>query len=224
VSTPSADFNDSLDHRRRELLRTALLADVLDAMRRPGRCLGWDIVPLVPGMRLVGRAYTMSCERVSEPPEAPYQGLLRALDKVGPDDVLLIPANRANDVAVWGELVSHACRMRGAAGMVTDGLIRDAPQIRDLGFPVFARGTIPYDVNGRLEITGVGSTVAIDGVEIEHRSLVVGDDDGVVAVPPDLEAEAVAAALHKAQAESRFRDAVIAGELPSVAYERYGVL
>jgi 4-hydroxy-4-methyl-2-oxoglutarate aldolase len=212
------------DPARAARLRTALVSDALDRLGVSGRCLGWDIVPLRPGTRLVGRAFPVACVPAPGRPRVPYRGLLEALDRIGPHQVFVLPTGRSTRAAVWGELLSHACSARGASGAVTDGLVRDAAAVRPLGFPVFARGTIPSDINGRLEVTGVAERAVIDGVEVERGCLLVGDDDGVVAVPPDLEDEVVEAALAKARAEDRFREAVAAGELPSVAYRRHRVL
>src|SRR5207244_4022507 len=148
------------------LLRSANVSDALDALGRRGRCLGPKLEPLRPGTLLVGRAFTVAVVRVDRAPDVPYVGLLAALDAIGPDDVYIISSGGAADVSLWGELLSTIALARGAAGAICDGYVRDASVIRSLGFPVFAHGTMPLDINGRLEVTGHGAPVEIDGVTI----------------------------------------------------------
>jgi 4-hydroxy-4-methyl-2-oxoglutarate aldolase len=163
-------------------------------------------------------------ERVDAPPAVPYTGLLRALDAVPSGSIVVIPGGRARDAALFGELMATACLARGSAGALCEGNVRDLAAVRALGFPLFGCGTVPYDVDGRLEVVGHGAPVEIDGVLVEPGSLVVGDEDGVVVVPPDVEREVVTAAREKGEKESAFRDAVAAGMPPSEAYEKFGVL
>lgn len=208
----------------RRRLRSALVADVLDGLGLRHQCLGPGIVPLRSGDILVGRAFPVTAIEVDTPVEPPYQGLLRALDAIGRDDIFVYPTGRSSRAAVWGELVSTACLARGAAGALTDGLIRDTERIRALGFPVFARGTLPLDVNGRLEVVAHGTEALLDGVRIRAGDLIVGDADGVVVVPSDVETEAIELALAKDAREADFRSAVAAGTAPSVAFDKFKVL
>jgi len=206
-----------------DVLRTSLLSDALDRAGRRRQCLGPDVVPL-SGTRLEGRAYPLVLERADAPGEPPYQGLLRALDAVPAGAVLVLPGRRATDAALFGELMATACLGRGAAGAVCEGFVRDLPEVRAIGFALFGCGTVPYDMDGRLEVAGHGRPVEVDGVLIEPGALVVADHDGVVVVPTELEASVVAAALDKAAREDEFRAAIAAGMQPSEAYDRFGVL
>src|SRR6476620_10983213 len=132
-------------------LRTSLLADALDQEGRRRQCLAPDIVPL-SGRRLEGRAFPFVLERVDAPTDAPYRGLLRALDAVPAGAVVVIPGGRAPDAALFGELMANACLARGAAGALCEGYVRDLAEVRGLGFPLFGCGTVPYDIEGRIEV------------------------------------------------------------------------
>lgn len=211
----------------RAMISVSAIADALDTIDRRHQCLGWDIVPMTTTPRLVGRAYTVRTRSFSAPQTDKYDkyvGLLRALDSLGSDQVWVMATSRSDEVAVWGELVSTAAQAVGATGMVTDGLVRDLRQIRALGFPTFARGSIPHDIDGRLEVAGVEEGVEIDGVSIGFGDLIVADEDGVVVVPKSVESDVIEAALEKVTAENLFRVAVAQGTKPSVAFEKYGVL
>ncbi|MFC7404384.1 RraA family protein [Georgenia alba] len=208
----------------RERLTSPLLSDAIEALGGVPRCLGHDVAPLLPGSVVAGWAFPVRLERVDERPDVPYRGLLAALDAVGADEVFVVPTGRATDVAVWGELLSTSCQARGAAGAVTDGLVRDTRQVRGLGFPVFATGTLPLDINGRFEVVAHRVPAEVDGVGIEPGDLIFGDSDGVLVITAAEADTVVADALAKADGESRFRAAVAGGMLPGEAYERFGVL
>jgi 4-hydroxy-4-methyl-2-oxoglutarate aldolase len=208
----------------RARLRTALVSDVLDEMGFREQCLPHWIAPLVTGPVTVGRAFTAVHTPVQRVPAIPYQGLLKALDAVGQDDVFITSSSGLRDVALWGELVSTACMTQGAAGAVIDGLVRDVSTIAELRFPVYAGGAVPYDVNGRMELTDYGCPMSIGGVHIEPGCLVVADMDGVVVVPKDIEEDVVARAIQKSEQENEFRDAVRGGMSASEAFDTFNVL
>lgn len=209
----------------REVLRAALAADALDALGLRARFVGPGIAPLRPGARLVGWVFPVQLEPVEETPPVPYQGLLAAIEAVEADDVIVAACGRSDRAAVWGELISTACRARGAVGALTDGASRDVETIRGLErFEVFARGTLPADVNGRLEWGEHGAPVEIDGVSFAAGDLVVADDDGVVCVPREHVDAVVARVADKAAREGDFRRAVADGMSVTVAFDTFGVL
>ena len=96
--------------------------------------------------------------------------------------------------------------------------------IPSLGFPVFAQGTVPTDINGRLEVAGPAESIKVGGVLVTAADLVVGDDDGVVVVPAAVADEVVTRALEKGSGESGFREAVESGLSATDAYAKFGVL
>lgn len=205
-------------------LRAAHVADALDGVGLRGQCLPAGIQRVSGRGTMVGRALPVTARRVDHVPDERYPGLLRALDAVGRDDVFVMSADGREDVALWGELVSTAASARGAAGAVLDGLVRDTHVVQALGFPVFARGRMPADIHGRLEVVGHGDPIVVGGVEVVRGALVVADEDGVVVVPPAVEEEVMDRAMEKAVREDDFRQAVTEGMAPSAAFERFGVL
>jgi 4-hydroxy-4-methyl-2-oxoglutarate aldolase len=205
-------------------LRSALVCDALDALGLRSQCLAGQPAPLVAGMHASGPAFPLTTVVVDAVPEVPYRGLLEALDRVPTGAVVVIGNQGRADVALWGELLSTICLARGAVGAVCDGSIRDASQIGALGFPVFATGRVPYDINGRLEVVGHATPVSVGEVEIAPGDLIVADDDGVLVVPGAAIDEVVARVALKSQRESAFLAAVRDGVLPSEAFARFGVL
>ena len=203
--------------------RAAQVSDALDAMGVRDRCIS-QLRQFVPGPAVVGAAFTMQCAPAERVDGERYVGLLAALDAVGRGDVVVVASGPSDAAAVWGELLSNACLARGAVGTVTDGLIRDSAQIAELGYPVFARGTSPLDIHGRLEVVAHGGEVTVAGVQVATGDTVVADGDGVVVVPQAHAAEALERAAAKAGGEGDFRKAVSEGATATEAFRRFHVL
>ena len=108
--------------------------------------------------------------------------------------------------------------------MVVDGAVRDVARMRQMGFPVFARGTCVYDSKDRQRVIDLDVPVEIDGVRFALGDLVVADIDGVVVVPRAVEAAVVRRAWDKVHAENQVRDAIRTGMKATDAFERFGVL
>lgn len=131
-------------------LRTALVSDCLDQIGIRSNVLASRIKPLIPGLRLAGRALTVrivQVDRVPEDRDEWYRGELQAIDALGPGDVLV--TSTLDEGPFFGELLATAARARGAAGVVIDAAGRDVAQIRELGFPVFLASVNPLDSLGR---------------------------------------------------------------------------
>jgi 4-hydroxy-4-methyl-2-oxoglutarate aldolase len=210
-------------------LTTALVADALDTLGLRAQCLGADIVPVawdhVRDQSVVGAAFTLQARPATNThPDLPYQGLLQAMDDIGPDSVVVFATDRSSAAGVWGELITTACQPRGVVGAVTDGLVRDAQQTAKAGFPVFSRGTVPYDSKGRLDVVAHAVPVDVDGVRIRPGDLVVADADGVVIMPQETASRVAAAVDVKRTAERSFRAAVTRGASMREAFHAHRVL
>lgn len=147
----------------------------VDALGRAG-ALAHDIRPVWEGGPFVGSALTVW----TTPRDnlAPYA----ALSVARPGDVMLIATGEATGFSVVGDLIIGMMRNSGIAAVVTDGLVRDVPGIREVGIPCYARGVSPNSPfkNGP---GGVGVPITLGGVVVEPGDIVVGDGDGVVIVP-----------------------------------------
>jgi len=221
---PAEEFTAVELAELRRTLRSALVSDALDATGLRDQTLGADIGRLAGRDVLVGRAYTVAAEPVAAAPDVAYVGLRLVLEEIGRDEVCVCATDRSERYAAWGELTSMAAGAAGAVGFVTDGLIRDLPQVDGLGFDVFGRGTTPRDIHGRAELVRHGETVAIDTVTIDPGDLIVADRDGVVVVPSRVAREVVGLALVGATDEASFQ-AAVRGGLPVLdALARFEIL
>jgi regulator of RNase E activity RraA len=208
----------------RESLYTAVVCDALDSLGYTYQSPRVPWVPMPQDALLVGRCKTtLWADMYHQDPE-PYELELRAVDTCRPDDVLIAAAGGSLRSAVWGELLSTAARNSGCIGAIVDGAVRDTRQMEAMGFPVFARGTSPYDSKNRQRVIDLDIPVEIGNVRFSPGDLVFADRDGVVVVPAAIEKGAIRAAWHKVHAENEVRDAIRSGMKGTEAYQRYGVL
>jgi 4-hydroxy-4-methyl-2-oxoglutarate aldolase len=208
-------------------LSSAILSDVLDELGHRHQACKPFVRPLDEAGVLCGFARTGAYALVEgvEPGRNPYAVEMALIDDLKAGEVAVLACGGPTDwIAPWGELLSTAATVRGSAGCLTDGLVRDVRQIRAMGFPVFAGGIGPLDTKGRAEMTAMDVPVTVGGVAVAPGDLVFGDVDGCVVVPEALIEEAVGRALAKLAAEDRTRDALLAGESLASVYARYGVL
>lgn len=204
-------------------LYTPVLGDVLDSLGRVHQFLPAAVQPMLPSMMVVGRALPVLVGDVFGAQAKPFGRLTEALDALQPGDVYLSRRGRL-DCAAWGEIMTTATRTRGAAGAVIDGYHRDTDKVLEQNFPVFSRGGYGQDSGIRGSVLDYGVPVEIDGVRIVPGDLVVGDRDGVLVVPAELEDEVLELAAEKASAENVVREAIEQGMSTTEAFATYGVL
>lgn len=100
-----------------------------------------------------------------------------------PGDVLVLTNGGSPQGALWGEIASYYSRIKKLSGAVIDGATRDTVQITEMGFPVFT-SYISVSYPGKRGPGAVNVPVAVAGVTVNPGDLVVGDADGVIAIPP----------------------------------------
>jgi regulator of RNase E activity RraA len=207
-----------------DLLYSAVLADVLDALGHRSSALPATLRPLRPEWKVFGRAATLSVVPVAVEPKQPYAVELECIDALRPGDVLVATTHGDHGSALWGELLSTAARAHGAVGAVIDGMTRDAAKILAMDFPVFAAGLCPLDSKGRLDGLSHGHPVRIGACVVRPGDWVFGDIDGLVVVPVELAETAFPRALEKVTGENRVRAALAAGRSVREVFAEYGIL
>lgn len=208
----------------RQTLYCAVVCDALDSLGYRNQSPRISLPPLTADIVLVGRCKTTLWADMAHEDPRPYALELQAVDSCRPDDVVIAAAGGSNHSGIWGELLSTAARNSGCVGAIVDGAVRDVRQMRQMSFPVFARGTNMYDSLNRQRVIDVDVPVEMAGVRFSPNDLVFADVDGIVVVPQEIEAEAIRAAWNKVHAENITRDAIKGGMQATAAYEKYGVL
>jgi regulator of RNase E activity RraA len=202
----------------------ALVSDALDRFGLRSQTVEPPLRPLRPGMRLAGPAATAVVAATETLPDPPYTTEIAFLDSLRPGEVGVYSVAAGVRAALWGELFSCAALGRAAAGVVVDGLVRDAGQIGELGFPTFCRGTSPLDTLGRAEVCETRVTVTVGGIAISPGDWLVADEDGVVVVPAGALDEVAAAVAEKLRGERGAREDLLAGSTLAEVWDAWRVL
>lgn len=216
----------------RDELFTAVVGDVLDKMGYRHQFLPAGINPLRQGMKLVGRAMpVLEADIYHEGgPESqgplsrkPFGIMMEALDSLKEGEVYIATGGSLR-YALWGGLMSTRAQHLKAAGAVLDGYIRDADEIENLGFTVFARGLYAQDQGVRGKVIDYRCPIEIGGVRINPGDLIFGDREGVLVIPREVEQEAFEQARQKASTENKVAEAIKGGMSACEAFETFGVL
>jgi regulator of RNase E activity RraA len=209
-----------------EQLFTALLSDCLDATGLTKQALPSHIRPLDDSLVMVGRARTAVFMEVwhVEPGVNPYELEIALIDSLKPGEVPVFACSNPVRIAPWGELLSTASSVRGAAGALMDGCVRDIKPIREMRFPVFHGGIAPLDSRGRGRIMVLDVPVECAGVPVSPGDLVFGDADGAVVIPKAHEAEVLARAFDKLKGERSTLAELRRGDTLAEVFARHGIL
>lgn len=210
----------------KSVLFSSVLSDCLDQCGAMKQALPSRIRPLDIASVMVGRARTAAFMEVYHVAEGvnPYELEIALIDSLQPGQIPVFACSNAARVAPWGELLSTASRVRGAAGALMDGCVRDIKPILAMGFPVFHGGIAPLDSKGRGKIMAIDVPIECAGVPVSTGDLIFGDADGVVVIPQSLEHQVLALAFEKVKGErSTLRDLRRGDKLADV-FARYGIL
>ena len=202
----------------REALMKVSSSNISDAQHHKGSIKG--LRPVVDrGVKMAGPALTVSTIN------GDWAKAVEAIDKAGEGDVLVIDA-QGGEIAVWGELASNSCKVKGLAGVVIDGATRDVQDIRDLEFPVWARHFVPDagEPKGHGEI---GVEVQVGGQVVRTGDWVVGDESGLVVIAQERLVEIANRALNVLEMENRLREEIrrgstLSSQLELEKWERVG--
>jgi regulator of RNase E activity RraA len=203
-------------------LYTGAIHDVLRTLGHERVVLPAGIRPLDPARKVAGPVWTVAgrIDR-TQSPHATLLGWTQLLSKAPPGRVVVCQPHN-HEVALMGELSAETLKAKGVLGYVVDGGCRDVEFIVRIGFPVFASFYTPSDIVGRWIPERYGEPVAIGEVTICDGDYLLGDLDGVVAIPQAVAEEAIARTEAVAQTENRIRAAILGGMDPVDAYLKYG--
>ena len=206
---------------------TAAIADIFDRLKLLPPVLDNRLFPIRQGDVFAGPAYTV------EGAAATYTGSdglkLEAIDGMPQGAVAVWAGQDAEGVCCFGDLLATAMRARGVVAAVVDGGVRDVRFLEQCGMPVFTRYRTPTQGVGRWKVSGYQVPVRVRGALCEWLSIspadvIVGDADGVIAVPSGMIAQVAAAAAQLSEVESEARQAIAQGLPLLAALARYGHL
>ena len=213
---------------------TAAIYDILEGMGHPNQCLDLEIKPIDARMRIAGPAFTIAGapDPVSdeEYSDQGHKGLLEFeyFSPMEPGCVVAISAGGEDKAGHWGELMSTAANARGAVGAVMDGGCRDGRLVLDIeGFSLFCRYLSPIEGRMRYRVRSYQEPIAMRGaltnqVRVDPGDWIVGDMDGVIAIPKALVEPVLTEAETLMGKETGARDEVRAGVPIKEVLDKYG--
>jgi len=185
----------ALDSALRAKLTEAPVAGLSTQLRRLGihGATIDGLRSLAPGSKVVGLAKTLRYVPLREDLFAERGGgqnaQKRAFDALEPGEVVVIEARGQVDAGTLGDILALRAQTLGAAGIVTDGAVRDFATVAALGIPVFAAGPHPAVLGRRHVPWESDTTIACGGATVQPGDVIVGDSDGLVVIPPHLAEE-----------------------------------
>ena len=210
VSIETTLYKRADESRIREVLEQVSTANISDAWHRQPSLPG--IRPLLPGAAaLCGPAVTVRTYA------GDWAKPVEAIDVCKPGDVLVVDACDATP-AMWGELATHSAMVKGLAGIVVWGAIRDTPEIARTGFAAFS-SKVCANAGEPKGFGEINVPIVIAGQTVKPGDWIVGDDDGVMVLPKEQAVELANRAMDVLEKENRLRGEIDGGKtLAEVAY------
>ncbi|MEL4859901.1 RraA family protein [Pseudoflavonifractor phocaeensis] len=195
---------DAERRRRFEALSTTNVSDAMDALGIRGATYG--IRPMWHTMdRVLGPAVTLKMTAAGET-KGKYHLGVKAIDAAQSGDVIVVDNGGRIDTSCWGGVLATGAKLKGISGVVIDGACRDLDECVEVGFSVYARGTVVATARGRVQEEATNVMVQFGGVQVRPGDIIMGDKSGVVVVP----AERVEEVLEKAESLFQKEEAMVA--------------
>ncbi len=203
----------------------AVFSDILDEMGYHFQVVSphSKIRPLKDNFVVIGRAATLLNES-NKNEEEPYDAVIKCIDSLSPDSILVTTGSDTFNVGIMGELTATALRVRKSRGAIVNGYTRDARKLIKMEFPTFAWGASPIDTTGRVRVVDYNIPIIIGGVKISQDDLIFADLDGIVVIPKNLEKEVIEEVIKRINTENIVRKELSEGKTMAEVWEKHRVL
>ncbi len=197
------------------------VSDALDKLKLAGVVTG--LAQLSAPRRIAGRAVTVKLG-VGTPPPGPVRHLgTAAVEAAGPGNVIVVEQRSGIEAGSWGGILTLGAKLRGVAGVIADGPVRDIDEARSYDFPIYARMCTSRTARGRIVELGTHVPVHVGDVEVRPDDYVIADGSAVIFIRPEhiarvLESAELIAAKEAAMAEA-LRAGTPIGEVMGANYE-----
>jgi 4-hydroxy-4-methyl-2-oxoglutarate aldolase len=198
----------NVDRAAPETIAALRAAGVATAHESAGRIglLGPAIVARQAGTTIAGSAITVSSH--------PGDNLMlhAAVEMCRPGDILVVTTTSPSTDGMLGDLLATSLRAHGAIGVIMDAGVRDAAELRAMGFPVWTRAISPQ---GTVKASpgSVNVPIVVCGQTVGPGDVIVADDDGIVVVPRERAAAVLEKAKKRTASEQEKRAKLAAKEL-----------
>ena len=205
------DASDGMDAvRRLRRLDACAVSDALDRLKLKGVIGG---VPQQSGDgRIAGRVITVKLGVGQGPTGKPRHLGAAAVELAGPADIIVVEQHANPEAGSWGGLLSLGASVRGVAGVIADGPVRDIDEARALNFPIFSRSLTAKTARGRIVELGTNVPIEFEGVAVNPGDFAIADSSAVIFIAAGDINRVLDAAESIAAKEAAMADALRAGE------------
>ena len=163
---------------RLKRLDCCAVSDALDKLGLAGAATG--IAQLSTSRRIAGRILTVKLGIGEPPPGNARHVSTTAIEAAQLGDIIVVEQHSGVNAASWGGILTLGAKLRGVAGAIADGPVRDIDESRQLDFPVFGTGVTTFTARGRIVELATGEPVTIRGVQVKPGDYAIADGSGVV--------------------------------------------
>jgi regulator of RNase E activity RraA len=208
-----------LDEKQIETLSGITTATLTTVLLKKGLRNVWlrGTKPLCPDQkRLVGPAFTLRFVPAREDLATPESwsspiSTRAAIESMPPGCVAVVGAMGITDAGIFGDILCERMKIRGVAGLVSDGVVRDVTGVLRTDLPVWCMGVAaPPSVAG-LTFVGWQEPIGCGGVAVFPDDVIIADEDGAVVIPSALLNDVVEAAVEQEKLEEWILSEVKAG-------------
>lgn len=179
-------------------------ATVHEAMGKRG-AMHSSVKPLYSGMKACGNAVTVKCQAGDN------LMLLKALDMAEVGDVLVVDTGQVTEEGPWGEMTTIQAVIKGVAGLVIDGSVRDSMAIKEHGFPVFCKG-VSVIGTAKETVGYINHPISCGNTTANPGDIILADEDGVVVIPLAEAEEVLRRSQERVAKEDKLAERMRAGE------------
>lgn len=190
-------------------LDTCVVSDTLDKLGISGAVTG--LAPMWHCPKIAGPVVTVKLKpKGDEPPKRHL--CTAAVEASQPGDIIVIDHGGRDYAAGWGGILSQAAKVKGVAGVICDGAIRDLDESHDIRFPVYAKCAVPITARGRIVEEDFNVPISVGRVSVKPGDIVLADGSGVVFIPGARAEEVLSEAEGMAAREAAMTRDVQAGK------------
>jgi regulator of RNase E activity RraA len=195
------------------LLDSCAVSDALDKLGLPPAVTG--LPPRSAVRKIAGRVHTVKLVAKDQVPPAtgaPRHLGTAAIEACQPGEIIVVEQRTGIDAGSWGGILSLGAKVRGVAGVIADGPLRDVDEAREFDFPVYSRAVTARTARNRVAEIGTDVPVRIGDITVEPGDYAIADSTGVCFLPAARAAQIVAEAETIAMREAAMGKALLRGQ------------
>jgi regulator of RNase E activity RraA len=194
-------------------LDSCAVSDALDKLGLPAAVTG--LPPRSVQRRIAGKVHTVKLVAKEDAPPAagtPRHLGTAAIEACAPGDIIVVEQRTGIDAGSWGGILSMGAKVKGVAGVIADGPLRDVDEARELDFPVYSRSVTARTARNRVAEAATDVPVRIGDITVQPGDYAIADSTGVCFLAAAQAASVVAEAETIAMREAAMGKALLSGK------------